>query len=801
MKIKLLVVVVFILIGLKNPYAFKLDSAPSESIIPIRAIEQEPNGVTVSYEFPGGVIIEDDLYPETKCIEIPGFGVNSTPGEPAWPFRIDSFEIPDGYEPELSIISSEWRSLDIVLSPARPLLIDSSDEKYSLNNVPPIIPHVEQIPQNPVNISSIQTYRDRNILYTIVIPIKCNGNNETFACDKLSYRINFKESKNQKLRQNDIVRHEIDEEFMRSLFTSTLTDSSQLSKSKNNEGPSWRNAPYYLILSIPEYRNAIADFMDWKKCMGFNIDVIYSKSWNSNNIKETITKIYNKTGRLDYVLLIGDAITVPPVRHMEDSESEFEHSSDYTYGCMDGDDDMEQDIIIGRLNVSNVSEATNAINKIINYEKNPPKNNNFYQNALHAAFFQESYRKNYEDRRFVKTSEDIRNGLISDGYSIKRIYYANSDVTPMHWNLGRYSYGEAIPEDLLKPAYSWTGSTEDVVEAINSGVFYALHRGHGSYNAWGVPSISIGSLSKLNNKNLLPVFFQIHCQSGAFGHTQVISNPNKKQYIEIEKSFTEELQRMPSGGAVGIIAASEISYSGPNDVLAMEMFQSIWPELSIATKFQKYTPSEDAGSSMPMYSIGKILKKGISELSSKYTGSYIPYTKRIFHCFGDPSMEIYTEQPHIIDVFGIADNPYASRTNEIVNMSLVLKDGTVRIMRGKEFDYSYYKDNIAVISYYGHNIIPSIRQVNADSKYNESQESKIKDVTLSANEMYITFDLASDDTTFVRVRSINNLNCGKVEYPVKESSLTISTNNLEKALYVVELVENGIIVDYKKIII
>lgn len=50
--------------------------------MPIRAILEEEDGVTVSYEFPGAVVIQDDLYPNATLLTIPGFGHNSTLREP-----------------------------------------------------------------------------------------------------------------------------------------------------------------------------------------------------------------------------------------------------------------------------------------------------------------------------------------------------------------------------------------------------------------------------------------------------------------------------------------------------------------------------------------------------------------------------------------------------------------------------------------------------------------------------------------------------------------------------------------------
>lgn len=279
------------------------------------------------------------------------------------------------------------------------------------------------------------------------MPVKCLGNNQTKICESLSYKVTFTPYETDMANNPEKVIHEVDRNLMEAMFSACLPEY-DIETSGKLEETKWVEAPYYLILSSQNYSSPINDFIEWKKCMGFNTHVIYSRSWTTESIKETISYSYDILPNLQYVLLIGDAKLLPPVRHLQ---WPFDNSSDFTYGCMDGDDDMEQDVIIGRLCVSNASEASVVINKIIGYEKNPPFKRSFYNNAIHAAQFEDKQIPiHYEDQRFTKTSEDIRNGLANENYSIKRIYYAHDDVVPTNWNKGSFSYGEPIPEELLK---------------------------------------------------------------------------------------------------------------------------------------------------------------------------------------------------------------------------------------------------------------------------------------------------------------------------------------------------------------
>lgn len=800
MKTKLLSLIIASMFCSLNSEAFELVSMPSQAIVPKRSVESNEEGITVSYIFSGAVRIPDEIYKETSFIEIPGFGQNSTPGEPSIPVRTDSFEIPDGYEANVSIVSCNWTDLNISLSPAHPLLFDDENQYYSLENVPPIKKLANSFPDNPIEIANLQTYRDRNIIYVNIMPVKYVNSLLAKVCENITFRISFTPAKNVSLKTNKKIKHDIDEDLRENLFTFSIPEYEEDAVKSSNRTP-WKMAPYYLILSIPKYKAQVDKFIAWKKCMGFNAVALYSKSWSTSDIKYAIKTIYEEEPSLQYVLLIGDALSLPPVKHIKGSGSPLKHYSDYTYGCMDGEDDMEQDVIVGRLNVSNVSEASTVINKIINYEKNPQILNNIYKTAVHASFFQDKDTNNFEDRRFTKTCEDIRNGLNNESININRVYYAYSNVNPTNWNKGSFSYGEALPDELLKPLFKWDGSTSDIIDYINKGALYVLHRGHGSYNGWAQPSLTINSLSKLNNENLLPVFFNIHCQSGAFGHTSVAVSSTSNDSIPIDLSFAEALLRYEKGGAVATIAASEISYSGVNDAFVMEMFQSIWPKSTIVTDFPRYSSGEIDYEAKPVYALGKIMRSGISGMSKRFSGSYIPYTKRIFHCFGDPTMQLYTDRPSKISHSVLPSTSlYGFSTNKTANVSLILEDGSVMVSSGTYFDYTAYKENIKSIIISGHNSIPQVLSMNKTS-LSAINESRIENVEISSFGINLKYNVESESSVNIRLRSINtSLNVIK-DVTSNDGEEFISTSTLEKGCYVIELIEDGNIVDYRKILI
>lgn len=118
--------------------AFEMTDTLGNQLDPILEISRDDSGITVDYTFPGACQTEDDLYPGTFNFAIPGFGVNREAGEGAWLMRWDSFEIPDGYDATVNVVTAETVDFPINLAPARKDLINSSNEVYSVENVPPV---------------------------------------------------------------------------------------------------------------------------------------------------------------------------------------------------------------------------------------------------------------------------------------------------------------------------------------------------------------------------------------------------------------------------------------------------------------------------------------------------------------------------------------------------------------------------------------------------------------------------------------------------------------------------------------
>ncbi len=400
----------------------------------------------------------------------------------------------------------------------------------------------------------------------------------------------------------------------------------------------------YLIITAPGFESQANALAAHKEALGISTGVVTTAvtGATSNQIKSYIQNMYDTySPPPTYVLLLGDVETIPTnyTVHTLNNE-EFHVGTDLYYSTVDGSD-FVPDLFLGRISVDSASEAQTVINKIIEYESNPPSLSSFYRNAVVAAYFQDGTPypgtpDGYADRRFVRTAEEVRDFLMGEGYSVQRIYYAEPGATPKNYNLGKYGNGEPLPSSLLRSnGFAWDGDGTDISNAIRSGVFLLLHRDHGmdrnegySHTGWGDPRFVETHIDALDNGDLLPVVLSINCQTGWFdGETDHYPSRN-------HESFCELFLRKSGGGAVGLFGATRSSFSGHNDFMAEGMIDCVWPD------FLPDIPNNSG----PNARLGAMLNHGRLVMDQLWGDpwSLRQLSYELFHVFGDPSLKMRT---------------------------------------------------------------------------------------------------------------------------------------------------------------
>lgn len=686
---------------------------------PERRVSVSPDGVTVTYEFKHAVVLSDPDVADYYLWRISGFGHSVVPGEPDVPVRWDSFALPEGCASfTVSVLESACVDVPLRLSPAR---APQPEGKESPAVVPDIAPYEGWFPREVVETGEVRVYRGRSVAEVGVYPVRYDWKNGVVrACSKIVYWVTFGEGG---LRSAPEGRIAPDDSFLDNTTLNGNVGAAgyEMFRSAGDTGSAGKD---YLILSTPEFEEAVRRLADWKRTLGFGVHTRLRGDWTPERIKSAVKEVYRSAPSLYYLLIVGDHDDVPAedmARTIVNNKGyafDYRYVTDYYYGCVDGEGDVLADLYRGRLPVSTAMEAVTVVDKIIRYERNPVRDAAFYDMGLHCAYFEDCFPDGtdgpgdgIEDKRFTLTSEEVRNYMLSKGKTVNRVYFAydyNYSETdnyppPTFWNKGEFAWGDSIPVELQRPYFAWDGDSADIVRYIDEGAFYVLYRGHGTDSTWVQPHFTGDNILSLANGDRLPVVFSINCETGSF---------------QEDDCFAEVFLRKKGGGAVAVYAATEKSWPGYNDAMVIGMFDAIWPDPGVDSKLYNFLGMTTSPSRLRETTrLGEILDQGLRRMEETWGQSWkgnsisTQFTREIFHCFGDPGMRIYTDTPTEFKKLSITCDVYkvrvdlGSEAGDIAFYDKLTEE--IRFYTGRSAEYSGDPRHVRVCVS-GHNKIPFI---------------------------------------------------------------------------------------------
>jgi hypothetical protein len=289
------------------------------------------------------------------------------------------------------------------------------------------------------------------------------------------------------------------------------------------------------------------------------------------------------------------------------------------------------DIVFARITAQNEQQLQHLINKFLSYERTPPTSVDFYDHPITAMGWQ-------TERWFQLCSETVNgfweHGLGKNPVRENAIYSgspggawssnANTNTVVNFFGPNGLNY---IPSNTAHLT-DWGSNATRVNNSINSGAFMLQHRDHGMETGWGEPSYTNGNMGGLTNQDLTFVM-SINCLTGKFNYSS--------------ECFTEKMHRH-ANGALGLIAATEVSYSFVNDVYVWGAYDNMWPQFmpDFGT-----TPAERG--ILPAFSnaAGKYF---LQQSNWPYNPEHKNITYNLFHHHGDAFMTVYSEVPQNLTV-------------------------------------------------------------------------------------------------------------------------------------------------------
>ena len=338
------------------------------------------------------------------------------------------------------------------------------------------------------------------------------------------------------------------------------------------------------------------------------------------------------------VLLLGDyssdpseGITSYALTNHPEGQAFEPYLSDNS--LVDFNGDCLPDMVIARMPASTCDEARLMVQKTIEYERNPYTDEYYYSHPVTAMGYQRS-------RWFQLCTEVIAGYLENNGKQVTHINAIHQGTPDSVWSTGQrtddvISYfgpdGLGYIPATMSHLTDWTGDAEKITQALDDGTYLFIHRDHGTFQTWGEPYFSNSLVNELQNEKLTFVM-SANCQTGDFSYGDGNSD-----------CLAERFLRIPNG-AVGVIAASQLSYSYVNDTYVWGFFDYLYPDF-----LPDYGP-QSFDFKYPAFA-NAYGKYYLQHSSFPYNASYKPLTYNLFHYFGDAFLTLYTEVPQQLTVY------------------------------------------------------------------------------------------------------------------------------------------------------
>ena len=572
-----------------------------------------------------------------KSIKMPATFLPNNEGAPDLPGTSKQIAIPLGASASVEILSvqtEKYSDVDIAPAPRIPLDTESGPLHYKKN--PEIYTKDKFYPENPVMLSDPYKIRGIDVVMVGVTPFQYNPvTKELIVYKDIEIEVNILGGSGK-----------VGDERLRSrwwdpiIYDAVINPEAipQIDYSKK-AGPTDTPDYEYLIITPndPTFIAWADSIKRWRTLQGIKTGVVTTTEVGGNTTSAIENYVNNAYNTWDVppaaVMLLGDYGTsgntiVSPVW-------DNYCVSDNIYADVDNDD--LPDIIFARMTAQNATHLETMITKFLDHERTPPTNPGYYNNPITACGWQTErwfqlcseivggYWKYVMGKNPVRINE-IYSGTPGSSWSTN----SNTSTIVNYFGPGGLGYIPSSPSTLG----GWTGGNATMVNnAINSGAFMLQHRDHGGTTGWGEPAYYSSDINGLNNSDLTWVF-SINCLTGKY-------NNSSECFAEKFHRYTYNGQ---NSGALGITAASEVSYSFVNDTYVWGLYDNMWPDFMPA--YGTTPPSRDV---LPAFgnAAGKIF---LQASSWPYNPQHKEYTHHLFHHHGDAFSTVYSNMPQNLSV-------------------------------------------------------------------------------------------------------------------------------------------------------
>ncbi|MBP3762834.1 MAG: hypothetical protein J6I49_03020 [Bacteroidales bacterium] len=363
----------------------------------------------------------------------------------------------------------------------------------------------------------------------------------------------------------------------------------------------------FLIVSRPQYREGLADFVRWKRQEGFEVLEVYAETHRRDSIKALIHPLFSEASLLEpaptYMLIVGDVADIQSFVGTTQFAEMDGHITDLPYAEHTGD--MLPDALLGRWPVNDTAELRTVVEKTLRYEQ---------AQALDTAAL-----------RRVMLVAGQESASVAPVTTNGQVNYIKGEVLLQHPGADTLCFYNPTSRQ----------QSHTIMDEIGQGIGWLNYTAHCTAGGWTSPSVSSGSFDTLPAHQ--PAFYVNNCcKSNDFGGT----------------CFGEQLLRMPDGGAIGIIGAT-------NETLWIEdYYWAVGPKTPpvlnpVYDEQQEGAFDQWAGRHPVVQTQGEVLLAGNLAVTA-FGSAYSSFYWEIYCLLGDPSLRPYLEVPQRASVGAVA---------------------------------------------------------------------------------------------------------------------------------------------------
>lgn len=402
-------------------------------------------------------------------------------------------------------------------------------------------------------------------------------------------------------------------------------------------------------LQLANHRRQFNNF----EVLAVDLETIYNEFSSGNAdvtaIRDMARMFYDRgtgTDELRYLLLMGDGSFdykglntnrpsnsnyVPVYETSQSLDPLKSYTSDDYFGILDlgeGNTDADQavDMAVGRLPVKSASEASNVVQKIIEYETLPDR------------------LADWRNRLLFVCDDGDNNLHISDAEGIAGL--VRTSLAPLY-NQEKI-YIDAYQQQSTAGGNRYPDVNEAILNTIFKGALVIDYLGHGGEDGWAQERIfTLTEINQLDNTDRLPLFITATCSFAPYDDPNIVS-------------AGELLLLDPDGGACALMTTTRVVYADANEQLTRNTFESL------------FTPV-DANGTMPL--MGEVIRT-----AKNATGILSKANSRKFTLLGDPAMRLAYPQHRVLTtkINGLA----VSATDTLRALQPVTIEGEVQDIHG-----------------------------------------------------------------------------------------------------------------------